>query len=80
MNPLQKIFSALFPQATPAAVEQSTSGAVMSDNFIALAKQRRTIYALGKKLAGGRRCCDWKPSKKRFAGRRLHLTRKVLAR
>ncbi|TDT58628.1 hypothetical protein DFO53_0163 [Enterobacter sp. AG5470] len=50
MNPLQKIFSALFPQATPAAVEQSTSGAVMSDNFIALAKQRRTIYALGKNL------------------------------
>ncbi|SCB79555.1 hypothetical protein GA0061071_101494 [Kosakonia oryzendophytica] len=50
MNPLQKIFSALFPQATPATVEQSTSGAAMSDNFIALAKQRRTIYALGKNL------------------------------
>lgn len=50
MNPLQKIFSALFAPAATTAVVQATSGGIMSENFIALAKQRRTIYALGKEL------------------------------
>jgi hypothetical protein len=56
MNSFQRILNALLSREqpvtqTPTPLEFTTlSGGVMPENYLALAKQRRTIYALGKDL------------------------------